>query len=146
MTRETAEQRQLRDQIAKMKVELEGISMREEYTAYVKLDRKILAAQSRLDQSKSGDRTQNLIIQYALPYGMQYLLSFALIVVSFVYRYTPALIFADAKYNFTPFGRFIQFPTGIDDAVSVPFWIFMNSYVSRHIASYVLSSADRKST
>lgn len=136
-TRETAELRQLRDEIVKMKAELESIPIREEYTAYVKLDRKIMAAQLRFNQSKGEDQTQKLIIQYGIPYGLQFILSFTLVVTSIVYRYTPVLSFENSKYNFTPFGSFIQFPTGLDDVVSVPFWIFLNSYVSRHISSYL---------
>lgn len=111
--------------------------MRQEYTAYVKVERKIQAAQIRRNQLNGENQTQKLAIQYGVPYGCQAVLTFALIVISIMYRYTPVLIFEQHKYNFTPFGGFIRFPTGVDDAISVPFWIFMNSYVSRHLASYV---------
>lgn len=110
--------------------------MRQEYTAYVKVERKIAAAQMRLNQL-NGDQTQKLAIQYGVPYGCQFVLTLLLIVLSIMYRYTPVLVFDENKYNLTPFGSLVRFPTGIDDAVSVPFWIFMNSYVSRHLASYV---------
>lgn len=137
MSRETAEQRQLRSEIAKMKKDLEDISMRDEYTAYVKLERKIMGAQTRFNQLNTGDLTQKLIIQYGVPYGLQFILTFILVVISFTYRYKPVLVFDEQKYNLTPFGSIVAFPTGANDAISVPFWIFMNSYVSRHIASYV---------
>lgn len=137
MSRETAEQRQLRSEIAKMKKDLEDISMRDEYTAYVKLERKIMGAQTRFNQLNTGDLTQKLIIQYGVPYGLQFILTFILVVISFTYRYKPVLVFDEQKYNLTPFGSIVAFPTGASDAISVPFWIFMNSYVSRHIASYV---------
>lgn len=110
--------------------------MRQEYTAYVKQERKIAAAQMRLNQLNS-DQTQKLVIQYGVPYGCQIVLTLSLIVISIMYRHTPVLVFDEHKYNLTPFGGFIRFPTGVEDAISVPFWIFMNSYVSRHIASYV---------
>lgn len=136
MTAESAIEKQLSNEIATMKRELEDIPMRKEYTAYVKLERKILATQTKLNNLRSGNQTQKLILQYGIPYGCQFLLSFVLIVISIMYRYTPIIVFDGYNYNFTPFGCLMRFPTGVDGAVSVPFWIFMNSYVSRHVASY----------
>lgn len=133
----TSEEKELTKEIADLKKELENIPMRKDYTAYVKVERKILATQTRLNNLRSTKQTQNLIFQYGVPYGSQFVLSFVLFIISIFYRYAPVIVFDIYRYNFVPFGGLIRFPTGVDGGVSVPFWIFVNSYVSRHIAAQI---------
>lgn len=111
--------------------------MRTEYTAYVKIERKIVTSQAKLNETRQANQTKKLMFQYGIPYGFQAALSITLLVITITYRYTPLLVFDQSQYDFIPFGAIIRFPTGIDGAVSVPFWIFVNNYVSRQIASYV---------
>lgn len=111
--------------------------MRQEYTAYVKQERKIVTAQTKLNELRGAKQTKNLVYQYGIPYGCQLALSFVLLIISIAYRYTPVVVFDGQQYDFVPFGSLIKFPTGIDGGVSVPFWIFVNSFMSRHVASYI---------
>lgn len=131
------QEKRLLSEISDLKRELEGVSMRKEYTNYVKMERKINDAQMKLTTLRSGRQTRNLAIQYGVPYGMQLLLSLALFVVSVIYRYTPVITLDTKQFDLVPFGPLIRFPTGIDGAISVPFWIFVCSFVSRHASSYV---------
>ncbi|XP_031633469.1 uncharacterized protein LOC116347139 [Contarinia nasturtii] len=137
LTSASAEEKQLIAEISKLKEELENISLRQEYTAYVKIERKIVAAQAKLNEERNLHQTKKLMYQYGIPYGFQALLSVILILITVFYRYTPIIVFNGSQHNFIPFGPILRFPTGIDGAVSVPFWIFVNNYVSRHVASYV---------
>lgn len=133
----TWKEKLLLDQIKQLKDELEDIPMRSEYTKYVKTERKIAAVQTELSTMRSKKQTKNLALQYGIPYGTQFTLSFVLLVLSIVYRYTPVIMFDGQQFDLVPFGALLRFPTGIDGAVSVPFWIFVNSFVSKHLASYV---------
>lgn len=133
----TKEEKQLLEEINDLKRELDEIPMRQEYTKYVKTERKIVTAQNRLTALRTEKQTKNLVFNYGIPYGAQFGLSFLLIVLSIMYRYTPVVVFDSQQYDLVPFGPLIRFPTGIDGAVSVPFWIFVNSFVSKHLASYV---------
>lgn len=137
LTSVSAEEKQLIEEIAKLKEELENIPMRKEYTSYVKVERKIVTAQSKLNETRSANQTKKLMFSYGIPYGLQALLSAVLLLITIIYRYTPIVVFNGSQYDFIPFGSILRFPTGIDGAVSVPFWIFVNNYVSRHAASYV---------
>lgn len=137
LTSASSEEKQLLEEIAKLKVELDDIPMRKEYTSYVKIERKIVAAQGKLNELRSGNQTRKLMFSYGIPYGLQALFSVVLLLITIVYRYTPIVVFNGSQYDFIPFGSILRFPTGIDGAVSVPFWIFVNNYVSRHAASYV---------
>lgn len=111
--------------------------MRQEYTTYVKIERKIVTAQAKLNETRKESQTKKLMFQYGVPYGFQILLSLILVLITLTYRYTPVVIFDGTQYDFIPFGAIIRFPTGLNGAVSVPFWIFINNYVSRHAASYI---------
>lgn len=133
----TKEEKLLLEEIRELKKELDEIPMRAEYTKYVKTERKITTVQTKLNTLRSEKQTKNLAFQYGIPYGTQLALSFILLVLSIAYRYTPVIIFDGQQYDLVPFGALIRFPTGIDGAVSVPFWIFVNSFVSKHLASYV---------
>lgn len=137
LTSTTREEKFLINEIAKYKNELENIPMRQEYTNYVKTERKMVAAQTKLNEYRSKRQTKNLIIQYGVPYGLQFIMSFVLFVVSIIYRYTPVILLNTKQFDLVPFGALIRFPTGIEGAVSVPFWIFVSSYVSRHVSSYI---------
>lgn len=137
LTTTSSEEKRLQNEITKLKQELEDIPIRKEYTAYVKVERKIVAAQAKLNEHRQASQTKKLMFQYGIPYGCQAILSITLLVITIIYRYTPILVFNGSQFDFIPFGAILKFPTGIDGAISVPFWIFVNNYVSRHIASYI---------
>lgn len=111
--------------------------MRQEYTNYVKTERKIVTLQAKLNNLKGGKQTKNLVIQFGVPYGAQFLLTLTMIILSIVYRYSPVLVLDNKQFDLVPFGTLIRFPTGVNGAVSVPFWIFVSSFVAKHAASYV---------
>lgn len=137
LTSQSHEEKVLIAEIEKLRAELESIPMRQEYTAYVKVERKIVTAQTKLNETRTANQSKKLMFQYGVPYGSQFLLSAILLLITILYRYTPVAIFDENQYDFIPFGAIIRFPTGLNGAVSVPFWIFVNNYVSRHIASYI---------
>lgn len=136
MTSPSREERRLQDEINELKTELSDISLRREYTQYVKIERKIVAVQTKLNGLQSGKNTKKLMLQYGVPYGGQFVLSLVLLGLSIYYRYTPVIVFDD-RFDFVPFKGLIRFPTGVEGALSVPFWVFVNSFVSKHAASYL---------
>ena len=131
------EEKQLTDEITDLKAELADISMRTEYTNYVKCERKVVTLQKRLNDMRNSKQSNNLLFKYGVPYGSQALLTFGLFVMSLYYRNIPVFVFDDQKFDLVPFAGLIRFPTGVDGAISVPFWIFVNSFVLKHAASYV---------
>lgn len=119
-----------------MRQQQSKLSMRDDYTAFVRLDRKINETQAHLMDRKTKLANKKLVLKYGLSYATYGVLTFVLIVISFLYRTTPVIVF-DGRFDFTPFGFIMRFPTGISGAVSIPFWIFVNSFVSKNIASYI---------
>lgn len=137
LTSPAREEKDLVNEVKAIKDELEDIPMRQEYTTYVKTERKLLAAQTKLNSLRTERQTKSLLVQYGITYGSQFIITLALVIISIMYRYTPVIVFDRYQYDFVPFGGLIKFPTGIDGSVSVPFWIFVNSFVSKHAASYL---------
>lgn len=104
--------------------------MKDDYTAYIKLERKMQAAKT----ARQNLETSKLPLSLLIRYGTQALLATLLIGLSIVYRYVPVIVLGD-YFNFAPFGWLMRFPTGISGAVSAPFWIFVNSFVWKGVAS-----------
>lgn len=102
--------------------------MRQEYTAYVKLERQIVNLEEQLLQAKNSNQTKILICKYGIAYGLNAIFLIALMFISFYYRYTSVMTF-DKSYNFAPIGGMMAFPTGKSNAISVPFWIFVSKVV-----------------
>lgn len=109
--------------------------MRDNYVNYIQLERQMNGKQANLDRAISESQSKRLILNYGVSYGSKVLLTLSLIIISITYRGEPVLVF-DHRFDFTPFNGLIRFPTGVNGAVSVPFWIFVNSFVSKNFASY----------
>lgn len=110
--------------------------MMKEYTSYVRLERKIVESEERLKKVQSENAMKKTILKYGLAYGLNALFTVVLICISIYHRRTPIITFRE-DYNFTPFTGLMSFPTGVSNAVSVPFWIFASSFVMRSFAGYV---------
>lgn len=134
LLRPSRQERQHLADVAAMRHQLATISMATDYTAYVKLERRIVAAKHAEKTRKSQQVTRTLVIKYGLSYGSQALLSLVLLAVSLWYRYVPVLVLGD-RFNFAPFAWLMRFPTGVEGAVSVPFWTFVSSFVAKGVAS-----------
>lgn len=135
LSRDSSEIKKLKEEILNLKQQLAKISMRENYISYVKVERKITTLEAKINESKN-DQGKQLILKYALNYGIQFVFGSILVIISLYYRYNPVIVFED-RFNFSPFTSIMNFPTGINNAISVPFWIFVNNYVSRTISSYI---------
>lgn len=120
-----------------LKLELSKINMRQDYINYVKSERKILAIQQTLKMFDEKYQRSHLKIMH----GTNGALTFILIVISIYYRYEPILIFdSTTKFDLIPFGTIMSFPTGINGAVSIPFWILITRCVTEHFASHFVES------
>lgn len=109
--------------------------MRDNYVEYVKLERQIFVKEEYIQKLRMSKGQHNLIVKYALPYGAQGLLWLTIVVITVYFRKSPVIVF-DKEFNFVPFGFIMRYPTSVDNAISVPFWVFISSFVSRTISSY----------
>ncbi|XP_050087644.1 uncharacterized protein LOC126572408 [Anopheles aquasalis] len=134
--RDSSEVCALKAEIAKLRVDLAKISMREEYIKYVKCERTVVAMETKLNEAKERDNVSRVMYEYGIQYGSMAVLGLALLCISFYYRYTPIIVFGN-NFNFAPFGWFIKLPTDVPNSISVVFWIVVNNFVARTVASHV---------
>ncbi|XP_055587865.1 guided entry of tail-anchored proteins factor 1 [Uranotaenia lowii] len=134
--RDSPETRALRAESELTRRELSRISMRDDYINYVKVERKLVAIDAKLNESKSRDAMRRKIYEYGFQYGTYALASLGLVIISIGYRYQPVVVFGDG-FNFEPFGKALSFPTGVSNSVSPVCWIVVNNLVARAIAGYL---------
>lgn len=133
---DSREEKILKKTIRDQRTELAGIPMMKEYTTYVKMERKIVENEEKLRKIRSENQMKKTILKYGLSYGLNAIFTLCLIVISIYNRRSPIMVFP-GDYNFVPFSGLMSFPTGVSNAVSVPFWIFASSFVMRSFAGYV---------
>ena len=124
-------EKNLRMDVLSIKHELDNISMREDYTRYVKTERKLRTTEDRYEKVREANNALKKVFSSVCEYG----LSFALFIGVLLYRTSPVIVF-DEKFNMAPFDNIIGFPTGVNNAISVPFWTFINRYFFRTFAGY----------
>ncbi|CAD7089972.1 unnamed protein product [Hermetia illucens] len=136
LKRPSTEELQILKEIDTIKKQLSKISVRDQYTEYVKTERKIITLEKNLSTLRNKKFANNLFVDYGVKYGLKAIVSFVLLIISIFYRYEPVIVF-EKRFNFAPFGFLMNFPTGIEGAVSVPFWIFVSSFTLRSITDYL---------
>lgn len=134
--RDSAEVIARRKEIAKLRSDLAKISMRDEYTRYVRCEREIGKLEVTLNEAKGRDGVKRVAYEYGLHYGGMAVVGLCMMYISIFYRYSTVIVFGD-NFNFEPFGGFINFPTKVPNSISVVFWIVVNNFVARTLASYV---------
>jgi hypothetical protein len=113
--------------------------MRENYTEYVKTERKIVNLELQIQKLNEQSTLKNFLIKYGVDYGARIVLSLVLVLIAFLYRKQAVIVFSQ-RYNFAPFASVISFPCSIENCISVPFWIFVNNFTLRHFAAYITES------
>ena len=124
----------LKQELVKLKKELKLTSMKDNYIAYVKIERQITKLEIDIGESVEAQSMHRNLINYGLNYGLKFFLGFALFIIVFMKKNEPVIIFSD-RFNFAPFSGIMSLASKFDNSISTPFWIFINNYVFRQLAS-----------
>ncbi|XP_036323054.1 uncharacterized protein LOC118736975 [Rhagoletis pomonella] len=109
------------------------------YTYTVKLMRaenELKAIQSKIRSEGNMQRIKGASVELIVTYLLKGIISLALFILTLRNRYTPVLVFNESV-SFEPIGVLLSFPTGIDHAISVPFWVLSCNSAFRMIISAV---------
>ncbi|XP_055850772.1 guided entry of tail-anchored proteins factor 1 [Episyrphus balteatus] len=118
--------------------ELEESDM-EDFTKVVKkmrIENKIGGLCKRLKDSREMVRLKGASVDLVCGYAVKLILVLMLAYISFKYRYTPVVVFDD-RFDFAPFGGIVTFPTGVPNAISVPFWVFSCNLSFKWFGSHI---------
>lgn len=110
--------------------------MKENYTEYVKIERKIIKLDKDIQEASDSDVVKNFLVKYGINYGVKFTIGLALFLVIVFNRKYAVIVFSE-KFNFAPFSSVISYPSNIENSISLPFWVLTNNYVFRQIASKI---------
>lgn len=112
--------------------------MKDNYVEYVKIERKINEVNAAIEaESMKKSQSMKTLTTFGINYIFKTVIGFILFLVIVFNRKTPVIIFSE-EFNFDPFSSIISYPSKITNAISVPFWAFINNYFFRQVASRVL--------
>ncbi|XP_053947115.1 guided entry of tail-anchored proteins factor 1 [Anastrepha obliqua] len=95
------------------------------YTYTVKLMRaenELKTIQSKLRSEGNMQRLKGASVELFVSYLLKGIISLVLFIITLRNRYTPVIIFHE-NISFEPIGALLSFPTGVPNAISVPFWV-----------------------
>ena len=105
---------------------------------YVKMERKLNEIDAAIEQEK---KTQSFTFTFLTTIGLNYvakfIFGFTLFIVIIFNRHEAVIVFSE-KFNFAPFSKIVSYPSNVQNSISVPFWIFVNNYVFRQLASKIV--------
>lgn len=110
--------------------------MKDDYTEYVKIERKIIKLEKDIIVLNESDVVKTFLVKYGVNYGVKFVIGIALFLTTVLNRKHAVIVFSD-KFNFDPFSSLISYPANIENSISLPFWVFVNNYVFRQIASKI---------
>lgn len=110
--------------------------MKEKYIEYVKIERQINKIDKEIQDSNESDVMKNFLTKNGINYGVKFIIGFSLFLVTVLNRKHAVIVFSE-KFDFAPFTRIISYPSNIENSISLPFWVFINNYVFRQIASKI---------
>lgn len=110
--------------------------MKENYVEYVKLERKLNEIDAAIEQEKKS-QSFTFLTTIGLNYVAKFIFGFALFLVIIFNRHEAVIVFSE-KFNFAPFSSIISYPSNVKNSISLPFWVFVNNYVFRQLASKIV--------
>lgn len=128
----------LKQERLQLKANLKLTPMKEQYTEYVRIERRIIKIEKEILDLKENDVVKNFIINYGLNLGLKIILVLSLFIVTVFNRRYAVIVFSK-NFDFSPFSGLISFPSNIENSVSLPFWVFVNNFVFRHLAGKINS-------
>lgn len=108
--------------------------MKENYIEYVKIERKVIKIDKEILDLNESDVVKNFLTKYGVNYGVKFAIGVSLFLVTVLNRKHAVIVFSE-KFDFSPFSQIISYPSNIENSISLPFWVFINNYVFRQIAS-----------
>uniref|UniRef100_A0A0A1WIJ4 Tail-anchored protein insertion receptor WRB n=1 Tax=Zeugodacus cucurbitae TaxID=28588 RepID=A0A0A1WIJ4_ZEUCU len=115
---------QLKEAREKVERIRQGSTETSHYTYTVKLMRaenELKTIQSKLRTEGNMQRLKGASVELVVGYLLKGIISLALFIITVRNRYAPVIVFNE-NISFEPLGGLLSFPTGVPNAISVPFW------------------------
>ncbi|KAL0871031.1 hypothetical protein ABMA27_004840 [Loxostege sticticalis] len=135
-SRPSSEERTLWEQILKLKAEQKSISMKDEFAAYSKIQRKINKLEGQLKDGSQSRMSKSIAIKSSVQIILQVVLALLTIVSVIWFRREPIVAL---KTNLFPFAAMLSYPSGMPNAISTHVWVLVSNVSLRTLLKPIIS-------
>ncbi|CAG4951596.1 unnamed protein product [Colias eurytheme] len=123
-SRPSYEERKLWDEILTLKSEQKQISMKDEFAAYSKLQRKINKLESELKENSQTRLSKSIAVKGTVHIVLQAVIAFIVIISVICFRREPIVAL---HANLFPFSTILKYPSETPNAISTHMWVIMSN-------------------
>lgn len=130
------EERSAWDEVIKLKEIQKGISMKDEFAAYSKLQRKINKLESQLKENRSSRMSKSLAIIGSVHIILQVLVALVIVISVIWFRQEPIVAL---KVDLFPLSTVLRYPSEMPNAISTHMWVIISNLSIRTLFKPILS-------
>ncbi|KAL7301697.1 hypothetical protein TKK_0005696 [Trichogramma kaykai] len=112
-----------RAEMLDLKTQMNSISMVDEFAKYARLQRKYNKLNDQLKDKLNDNTQQRLKVRFFLNCGLKTFTILVSAILVFIYRYEPVIRYSEGL--FFPFESILSWPTGQENCISLPMWMFV---------------------
>ncbi|XP_041981989.1 guided entry of tail-anchored proteins factor 1-like [Aricia agestis] len=129
-SRPSNEERETLSEIVRLKAEQSNISIKEEFAAYSKLQRKILKLETLLKDNSQSRISKSLAIKGSVHIILQVVIALLIVVSVIWFRREPIVAI---KGNLYPMTSILQYPSDTPNAISTHIWVVISNVSIRSL-------------
>lgn len=135
-SRPSKEERKILEEIVKLKAEQNSLSIKDDFAAYSKLQRKINKLEATLKDNSQTRISRSLAIKGSVHIILQVILAAVIVVSVFWFRREPIVAF---NTDLAPITNILQYPSETPNAISTHIWVLISNVSIRSLLKPVLS-------
>lgn len=134
--RPSNEERTIWTQIVNLKAEQKSISMKDEFAAYSKLQRKINRLESQLKDNSQTRINKSLAVRSTIQIGLQAAVAFMTVISVIWFRREPIVVLNGDLF---PLSSFLRYPSDIPNSISTHVWVVISNVSIRTLLKPITS-------
>ncbi|XP_049876201.1 guided entry of tail-anchored proteins factor 1-like [Pectinophora gossypiella] len=135
-SRPSSEERMIWGEIVKLKAEQKNVSMKDEFAAYSKLQRKINKLENHLKDNSQSRRTKSLAIKGSVLIILQVVMGLLIVASVIWFRREPIVVL---KGDLFPLTTVLSYPSDMPNAISTHMWVLISNVSVRSLLRPVTS-------
>lgn len=135
-TRPSKEERSIWAEILKLKAVQKGISMKDEFAAYSKIQRKIYKLETELKESSQNRMSKTLAIKGSVHIVLQAVIALVIIISVIWFRREPIVAF---KGDLFPLATILRYPSDMPNAISTHIWVLISNVSIRSLLKPIIA-------
>ncbi|CAH4030167.1 guided entry of tail-anchored proteins factor 1-like [Pieris brassicae] len=135
-SRPSHQERKLWDEIVMLKCQQKQISMKDEFAAYSKLQRRIIKLEAELKENSQDRLSKTLAIKGTIHIVLQVVIGFIIIISVIFFRREPIVAL---KGDLFPLSTLLKYPSETPNAISTHMWVIISNVSIRALLKPMIS-------